>query len=69
MIPLATFQAIVWVVFMAAAISAFFMHHELIALMAIVIAAMLPATKRKKARKGTEGWEEKPSQAKTSTES
>src|SRR6185503_9280277 len=31
-IPLATFQAIVWVVFMAAAISAFFMHHELIAL-------------------------------------
>jgi len=37
--------------------------------MAIVTAAMLPATKRKKARKGTEGWEEKPSQAKTSTES
>jgi hypothetical protein len=60
-IPVATFQAIVWFVFMAAAIAAFVRHHELIALVALVIGAMLPVTKRKKALKGTEGWEQKPS--------
>jgi hypothetical protein len=63
-IPVATLQMIVWAVLISTSIAAYAFHHELIALVALVIAVMLPATKRKKALKAMEGWEEKPAPAK-----
>ncbi len=56
LIPAPTIQAILWIAFMLAAIAAFSLHHGLIALLALTIGAMLPATKKKKAPKGTEDW-------------
>jgi hypothetical protein len=53
-----TFQMFLWAVFMVASAVAFVAHHHLFALVAIVFAAMLPATKRQKTPKGTEGWPE-----------
>lgn len=49
-------QMILWVIFMLASAAAFLMHHNMIGLIVLVIGAMLPATRRKKAPKGTEGW-------------
>ncbi len=56
LIPAPAIQAIVWFAFMLGAIAAFSLHHGLIALLALTIGAMLPATKKKKAPKGTEDW-------------
>jgi len=68
-IPAAKFQIVVWGIFMLACLAAFATGHELLALLALLIAAMLPATRRKKTLKGTEGWpDEKPPQAKPAGE-
>jgi len=66
-IPAAAFQIILWLIFMTICIAAFGMHHEIIALVALVIEAMLPARKRKKVLKGTEGWDEKPAKPSSQT--
>jgi hypothetical protein len=62
LIPAPSIQAVVWAAFMLGAIVAFGLHRTLIGVVVLVIGAMLPVTKKKKAPKGTEDWpEEKPS--------
>jgi hypothetical protein len=62
LVPVPAFQAAAWVAFLLAALILFSKHHQLISLVALVLAVMLPVTKRKKAPKGTEDWPEpKPS--------
>jgi hypothetical protein len=57
-VPAPKLQAILWVAFMLACILSFYFGHALIGLLALVVGAMLPATRRKSAPKGTEGWPE-----------
>lgn len=56
LIPAPVFQAIVWAGFMLVSIAAFWIHHALIGVIVLAVGAMLPATKKKKAPKGTEVW-------------
>ena len=65
LIPLPKFQMVLWAIFMIASAAAFLTHHGLLALAALIIGAMLPATKRKKAPKGTEGWPEETAEVQT----
>jgi hypothetical protein len=65
-IPVATFQAFMWGLFLIASIALFLLNHNLLGLFALFLAAMLPARRKKKAPKGTEDWpdENSPGQAK-----
>jgi hypothetical protein len=58
LVPVPQLQMVLWAGLMLAAITTYSFHHQIIGFVALVIAVMLPATKKKKAPKGVEDWPE-----------
>jgi len=58
LVPAPRFQVATWACLMLIVILAFSLNHQLIGIVTLLVGAILPATKRKKAPKGTEDWQE-----------
>lgn len=56
-------QVAVWAALLCGSGVAFWFNHQLIGIAFLLVALMLPAVKRKKAPKGTEGWDNRPKTA------